>query len=82
LAADRQWNSGACLEFAEFGISEMLIQLIKSHSADMESKLGRCKGRPPAPDREVVELFVARLRRQTAAETAEAAADDASEEPG
>jgi hypothetical protein len=35
-----------------------------------------------APDREVVELFVARLRRQIAAEAAEAAAADVSEEPG
>ena len=35
-----------------------------------------------APDREVVELFVARLRRQIAAEAAEAAAASAGEQPG
>jgi hypothetical protein len=35
-----------------------------------------------APDREVVELFVARLRRQIAAEAAEAAAAAAGEERG
>jgi hypothetical protein len=35
-----------------------------------------------APDREVVELFVARLRRQIAAEAAEAAAAAAGEEHG
>jgi hypothetical protein len=35
-----------------------------------------------APDREVVELFVARLRRQIAAEAAEAAAAAASDQPG
>jgi hypothetical protein len=35
-----------------------------------------------APDREVVELFVARLRRQIAAEAAEAAAAAVGEEPG
>jgi hypothetical protein len=34
-----------------------------------------------APDRKVVELFVARLRRQIAAEAAEAATADTSEPP-
>jgi hypothetical protein len=29
LAADRQWNSPACLSLAEFGISETLIVLTK-----------------------------------------------------
>jgi hypothetical protein len=35
-----------------------------------------------APDKEVVELFVARLRRQIAAEAVEAAAAAADEQPG
>jgi hypothetical protein len=54
-------------------------------SAERRSEAGAAPPEPAqltAPDREVVELFVARLRRQIAAEAAEAAAAAASEQPG
>ena len=51
---------------------------------EVEQKAGAAAPEPTkltAPDREVVELFVARLRRQIAAEAAEAALADAAEPP-
>ena len=57
----------------------MLIDMLK----EVEEKAGTASPEPAgltAPDREVVELFVARLRRQIAAEAAEAAAAAAQEQ--
>jgi len=56
-----------------------IVQRAERRSEDSEAPSERSKLTPP--DKEVVELFVARLRRQIAAEAAEAAAD-ASESPG
>ena len=60
----------------------MLIDMLK----EVEQKAGAATPEPAkltAPDRDVVELFIARLRRQIAAEAAEAAEASAaaSEEP-
>jgi hypothetical protein len=58
---------------ADLRATKMLFDMLK----EVEEKAGAAPAEPPkltAPDREVVELFVARLRRQIAAETAEAAA--------
>src|SRR6266566_7418337 len=58
---------------ADLRATKMLIDMMK----DVEEKAGGASPEPAkltAPDREVVELFVARLRRQIAAEAAEAAA--------
>ena len=61
--------------------TKMLFDMMK----EVEQKAGAAAPAEPAkltaPDREVVELFVARLRRQIAAEAAEAAAADAAEPP-
>jgi hypothetical protein len=68
---------------ADLRATKMLIDMLK----EVEQKAG---AKPPpdpaqltAPDRDVVELFIARLRRQIAAEAAEAAEASAaaSEEP-
>ena len=67
---------------ADLRATKMLFDMIK----EVEQKAGAAA--PPEPakltatDREVVDLFVARLRRQIAAEAAEAAAADPSEPPG
>ena len=67
---------------ANLRATKMLFDMIK----EVEQKAGAAA--PPEPakltatDREVVDLFVARLRRQIAAEAAEAAAADPSEPPG
>ena len=64
---------------ADLRATKMLFDMMK----EVEQKAGRAS--PPEPakltpaDREVVEQFIARLRRQIAAEAADAAA--ASEEP-
>jgi hypothetical protein len=58
---------------ADLRATKMLFDMMK----EVEQKAGAVAPEPPkltAPDREVVELFVARLRRQIAAEAAEAAA--------
>ena len=58
------------------------IKMLADMQKEAEAKAGTASPEPTAPtklaaeDREVVELFVARLRRQIAAETAEAAAAD------
>ena len=58
------------------------IKMLTDMQKEAEAKAGTASPEPTAPtklaaeDREVVELFVARLRRQIAAETAEAAAAD------
>ena len=65
---------------AELRATKMLFDMMK----EVEQKAGAAAPEPAkltAPDREVVELFVARLRRQIAAEAAEAAAADAAEPP-
>jgi len=58
---------------ADLRATKMLFDMLK----EVEEKAGTASPPEPAaltaPDREVVELFVARLRRQIAAETAEAA---------
>ena len=74
---------------ADLRATKMLFDMLK----EVEQKAGTAPAEPAkltAPDREVVELFVARLRRQIAAEMAEAAetgaakagADGAAEVPG
>ena len=66
---------------ADLRATKMLFDMMK----EVEQKAGAAAPEPAkltAPDREVVELFVARLRRQIAAEAAEAAAADAAEQPG
>ena len=67
---------------ADLRATKMLFDMMKED----EQKAGAAAPAEPAkltaPDREVVELFVARLRRQIAAEAAEAAAAGASEPPG
>ena len=58
---------------ADLRATKMLIDMLK----EVEEKAGTAPPEPAKltpPDREVVELFVARLRRQIAAEAAEAAA--------
>ena len=59
---------------ADLRATKMLFDMLK----EVEEKAGTAAPAEPtklsAPDREVVELFVARLRRQIAAEMAEAAA--------
>jgi Family of unknown function (DUF5681) len=59
---------------ADLRATKMLFDMLK----EVEEKAGTAPPAEPAkltaPDREVVELFVARLRRQIAAEAAEAAA--------
>ena len=65
---------------ADLRATKMLFDMMK----EVEQKAGAVAPEPAkltAPDREVVELFVARLRRQIAAEAAEAAAADTSEPP-
>jgi hypothetical protein len=67
---------------ADLRATKMLIDMLK----EVEQKAGAAAPEPAqltAPDREVVELFIARLRRQIAAEAAEAgeASAAASEEP-
>jgi len=58
---------------ADLRATKMLFDMLK----EVEEKAGTASSPEPAaltaPDREVVELFVARLRRQIAAEAAEAA---------
>jgi hypothetical protein len=57
---------------ADLRATKMLFDLMK----EVEQKAGAAPSEPAkltTPDREVVELFVARLRRQIAAEAAEAA---------
>src|SRR5271163_1397888 len=67
---------------ADLRATEMLFDMMK----EVEQKAGTAA--PPEPakltpaDRKVVELFVARLRRQIAAEAAEAAAADPSQVTG
>ena len=68
---------------ANLHATKMLFDMMK----EVEQKAGATASPEPAKltaaDREVVELFVARLRRQIAAEAAEAAAaPTAGEEPG
>ena len=66
---------------ANLRATKMLFDMIK----EVEQKAGAAPPEPAkltATDREVVDLFVARLRRQIAAEAAEAAAADPSEPPG
>ena len=65
---------------ADLRATKMLFDVMK----EVEQKAGAAAPEPAkltAPDREVVELFVARLRRQIAAEAAEAALADAAEPP-
>jgi Family of unknown function (DUF5681) len=66
---------------ADLRATKMLFDMVK----EVEQKAGTAAPPEPpkltAPDREVVELLVARLRRQIAAEAAEVAAVDASEPP-
>jgi hypothetical protein len=65
---------------ADLRATKMLFDMMK----EVEQKAGAAAPEPAkltAPDREVVELFVARLRRQIAAEAAEAAPADAAEPP-
>jgi hypothetical protein len=65
---------------ADLRATKMLFDMMK----EVEQKAGAAPPEPAkltAPDREVVELFVARLRRQIAAEADEAADADASEPP-
>jgi Family of unknown function (DUF5681) len=60
---------------ADLRATKMLFDMLK----EVEGKAGAAPAEPPkltSPDREVVELFVARLRRQIAAEAAEAAAGE------
>jgi hypothetical protein len=57
---------------ADLRATKMLFDMLK----EVEEKAGAAPAEPPkltAPDRAVVELFVARLRRQIAAEAAEGA---------
>ena len=65
---------------ANLRATKMLFDMIK----EVEQKVGAAAPPEPAklsaPDREVVELFIARLRRQIAAEAAEAAAAAATAE--
>ena len=64
---------------ADLRATKMLFDMMK----EVEQKAGAAPPEPPkltATDKEVVELFVARLRRQIAAEAAEAAA--AADPPG
>jgi hypothetical protein len=63
---------------ANLRATKMLFDMMK----EVEQKAGAAAPEPAkltAPDREVVELLVARLRRQIAAEADEAAVADASE---
>ena len=65
---------------ANLRATKMLFDMMK----EVEQKAGAAAPEPAkltAPDREVVELFVARVRRQIAAEADEAAAADAASEP-
>ena len=65
---------------ANLRATKMLFDLIK----EVEQKAGVAAPAEPkltAADREVIELFVARLRRQIAAEAAEAAATPAAPAP-
>ena len=65
---------------AKVRATKMLFDMMK----EVEQKAGAAAPEPPkltATDREIVELFVARLRRQIAAEAAEAAAA-AADPPG
>jgi hypothetical protein len=60
---------------ADLRATKMLFDMMK----EVEQKAGAAPPEPAkltAPDREVVELFVARLRRQIAAEAAAAATSD------
>jgi hypothetical protein len=67
---------------ADLRATKMLFDMMK----EVEPKAGAAAPaeKLTAPDREVVELFVTRLRRQIAAEAAETAAvaADAAEPPG
>ena len=66
---------------ANLRATKMLFDMMK----EVEQKAGAAAPEPPkltATDREIVELFVARLRRQIAAEAAEAAASAATDQPG
>jgi hypothetical protein len=63
---------------ADLRATKMLFDMLK----EVEQKAGAAPVEPPkltAPDREVVELFVARLRRQIAAEAAQMAEAAAAE---
>jgi hypothetical protein len=65
---------------ADLRATKMLFDMMK----EVEQKAGAAAPEPAkltAPDREVVELFIARLHRQIAAEAAKAVAAAASEEP-
>jgi Family of unknown function (DUF5681) len=65
---------------ADLRATKMLFDMLK----EVEQKAGTAPAEPAklsAPDREVVELFVARLRRQIAAEMAEAAAAGPVDQP-
>ena len=65
---------------ANLRATKMLFDMMK----EVEQKAGAAAPEPPkltATDREIVELFVARLRRQIAAEAAEAAASAATDQP-
>ena len=65
---------------ADLRATKMLFDMLK----EVEQKAGAAPAEPAklsAPDREVVELFVARLRRQIAAEMAEAAAAGPVDQP-
>ena len=66
---------------ADLRAIKMLFDMMK----EVKQKAGAAPPEPPkltATDREVVELFIARLRRQIAAEAAEAAAAAAAEQLG
>ena len=70
---------------ANLRATKMLFDMMK----EVEQKAGAITTPPEPPkltasDREIIDLFVARLRRQIAAETAQAAAADAAaeEQPG
>jgi hypothetical protein len=65
---------------ANLRATKMLFDMMK----EVEQKAGAAAPEPAkltSPDREVVELFVARLRRQITAEADEAATADAASEP-
>jgi hypothetical protein len=66
---------------ANLRATKMLFDMMK----EVEHKAGVAPPEPAkltATDKEIVELFVARLRRQIAAEAAEAAAAAAADQPG
>ena len=68
---------------ADLRAIKQLTDIVQSAERRSEASAApREPGELTAPDREVVELFVARLRRQIAAEAAEAAAASAGEQPG